>query len=395
MIGACALARRLLRSNQRFCAQVQQRYGRPLRVESLRDVPVAPLEELLRRWAGGSVLRGGPQAASLPALLHFRGDLQACDPASSLDALKGWPVHHGRLFWCGPLCDHFGHQVGEFASRILLSSLDPRPGALLFLQAEPAPLQSWQRALIHYLNPCGKPVMVSAGGFTARRLVAIPQQQRLAQDPTLAYLIALSLRSWSLRGHSEAGITVLSRARHAPARSPQGMRGSFAGEVAFDALMARLGARIVYPEELSLEQQLRLFRNARRLVVSEGSALHALELMGYQPKTQLVVIARRPHWPGQERPLQCRFPKLHWLDAVEQLYSREGTNPRVKGLARIDWFQLLPGLGEVLGWTFSVDDAAALNQAAEQQIQNLEAQIKLRMHVCTSADRQAADSGFW
>jgi hypothetical protein len=285
--------------------------------------------------------------------------------------------------------------VGEFASRILLSSLDPRPGSLLFLQAEPAPLQSWQRALIDYLNPFRKPVMVSGGGFIAGRLIAIPQQQRLAQDPTLAYLMALSLRSLPLRRHVDAGITVLSRARHAPARSPQEMRGSFAGEAAFDALMALLGARIVYPEELPLEQQLRLFRNARSLVVSEGSALHALELMGYQPSTQVVVIARRPHWPGQERPLQCRFPNLHWLDSVGQLYWREGTNPRVKGLAQINWHDLLPRLGDALGWSFSVEDAAALHQAAEQQIHTLQDQMSLCAQVCTSADRQAADSGFW
>ena len=68
------------------------------------------------------------------------------------------------------------------------------------------------------------------------------------------------------------------------ARDQPTLRGSVAGEVAFDAWMRRQGARIVYPETLPLETQLELLHTTRHLIVAEGSALHALELIGRQPR---------------------------------------------------------------------------------------------------------------
>ena len=88
------------------------------------DVPVAPIEEMLMRWAGGSIWRGGPQAEagqSCPALNHYRGSEPVGDPAQHRGWTR-WPIRPERLFWCGPICDHFGHQLGEFGGRVLLSS---------------------------------------------------------------------------------------------------------------------------------------------------------------------------------------------------------------------------------------------------------------------------------
>ncbi len=356
---------------------------------------MAPLQELLNRWAGGSVLRGGPQWPGCPALIHFRGQQPASDPAFGLDDVKHWPHRPERLFWCGPLCDHFGHQVGEFASRILISSLDPRPGTLLFLQQRSQPLHPWQQALIAYLNPRTKPVLVTTGGFVAERLVAIPQQQRLAQDPSPFHLFALTWLSRRLRHKPIQQVVVLSRARYAPAQSARGMRGSFAGEAMFDAVLQALGARIVYPEEMPLHDQLQLFCNARRLIVSEGSALHGLELMGYQPQTRLVVIARRPLWHGQERPLQCRFPDLHWLEAVQEMVWRPGTNPRVKGLARLDWNQLLPTLGALMDLPLTLEHAAMVESSACEQLAALAREVALESAVPNPSERRSADDGGW
>ena len=97
-----------------------------------------------------------------PALRHYRGDEPADDPAQQMDLADQWPVESSRLFWCGPIVHHFGHQLGEFGGRILLASLDPRPGQLLFLHPDGDQgfdnLTPWQQAWIHHLNPTNKPV---------------------------------------------------------------------------------------------------------------------------------------------------------------------------------------------------------------------------------------------
>ena len=84
-----------------------------------------------------------------PGLRHYRGDEPADDPAQRMDSADQWPVESGRMFWCGPIVDHFGHQLGEFGGRVLLASLDSRPGHLLFLHPDGDQafdqLTSWQR----------------------------------------------------------------------------------------------------------------------------------------------------------------------------------------------------------------------------------------------------------
>ena len=365
------------------------------------DVPVAPIEEMLMRWAGGSVWRGGPQLeAGKPcaALDHWRGSEAVGEPAHNRNWTH-WPRRQQRLFWCGPLCDHFGHQLGEFGGRVLLSSLDRQPGSLLFLHQDPAAswetLKPWQRDWIEYLNPTGKPVLISSGGFRAAQLVAIPQQQRLGELPTQQHLAALSQRSRVLDGPAIEKVVVLSRSKHAPADNPADLRGSFAGEVAFDDRMAACGAQIVYPELLSLRALLELLHRAQRLVVAEGSVLHALELLGYEPNKQVVVLARRPLWPGLERPLRCRFPRLRWIDAVEELVWREPSNPRVKGVARLNWNQALQELDAALGWPPRPADVNVLDRASREQLQKLHHCGKLNRLHCGPEQRIPLRSGGW
>ena len=79
-----------------------------------------------------------------------------------------------------PIVDYFGHQLGEYGGRQLLSSLDQRNGQLLFLHPCEdlyfRQLLNWQKAWIRYLNPTDKTVCIRYGAFHARELVVIPLQ---------------------------------------------------------------------------------------------------------------------------------------------------------------------------------------------------------------------------
>ena len=382
-----------------LCFRARQRGG--WRRLTRADVPVAPIEEMLMRWAGGSIWRGGPQVEAgrhCAALDHYRGSEPVGDPAQHRGWTR-WPIRPERLFWCGPICDHFGHQLGEFGGRVLLSSLDRQTGSLLFIHHDAAAtwatLKPWQRDWIDYLNPSGKPVLISGGGFKAAGLVAIPQQQRLGELPTRRHLAALTQRSRVLDGPAIHNTVVVSRSRHAPGDSQAGLRGSFAGEEAFDAWMAARGACIVYPETLPLRALLELLHRAQCLVVSEGSVLHALELLGYQPGKRLVVMARRPLWPGLAQPLRCRFPQLQWIDAVEELLWCEPSNPRVKGIARLNWKQALKQLETALGWPLSPAEAQTLDRASRQQLRKLSLSVELSRQPCGPEQRIHRRAGGW
>ena len=375
----------LRQAQDSFECKIEQRYARRLQRQTLQHAVVLPFAQLLELWRGGSAYQGGPQPCRgelCPALLHFRGESVMSD---ELDVDPNEPPQplKGRWFWCGPINDHFGHMVGEFSGRILAASLDPRPGVLLFASHAGNPrsledLQGWQRSLLRHLNPSGKALQLLRAPSRVEQLVVIPPQQRMLALPTAWQLAALQHCCSRWRAEPIEQVVVLSRARHAGCTEASNLRGSYAGEAALDALLESHGARVVYPETLSLEEQLRLSVNARCLVVSEGSALHGLELLGYQPQTLVVVVARRPPWPGMDLPLRARFPNMHWLDAVEGLLWLHPANPRVKGLARLNMDQLLDQLGSYLGWSFSSDERRQVTQAADRQIQDLAARLPLQ-----------------
>ena len=366
-----------------------------------KDIPVLPFVELLELWRGGSIYRGGPQAvtATEKALFHhWRGQIIVSDPIESARTaqLRSLP---GRFFWCGPICDHFGHMVGEFSGRILASSLDSHEGTLIFAAKEGEHrdwknLKTWQRSLISYLNPANKPVFILKEPALVEEIVAIPSQQRLMALPTAWQLAALGYCSRRYIHEPIPEPIVLSRARHASCTNPNNLLGSFAGEAALDSLLARHGARVVYPELLSLEEQLRITMNARRLVVSEGSALHGLELLGWRPHTQLVVIARRPRWPDMDLPLRARFGKMQWIDAVQELLWLPPANPRVKGLARLDTDLLLDQLEDCLGMQFSHSERLTIHNAAARQIDGLTSQLQLKRD-CSPPRQPLAQQSGW
>ena len=157
--------------------------------------------------------------------------------------------------------------------------------------------------------------------------------------------------------------------------------------------MADRSVRIVHPETLAFEKQLKLLHNSQRIVVMEGSALHALELLGRQPNKEILVIARRPHWAGMELPLYSRFPKLIWLDAVEELFWREPSNPRVKGLAILNWTIVLSVLNKHFGLAQKPGDADQLSAAGRFQIQQLNTRMKLKHCTCGATNRQPRRAG--
>ena len=379
----------LNQESQSFDDYIKSLYGKTFNsIAVLRDWPVFPFQDLLNRPSGGSAYQGGPALPSeyqLPALFHFRGTSRLDDPVLASSGVDHGQqiLLHGRYFWCGPICHHFGHQIADFSGRVLLASLDPRPGRLLWHWYRPPcrrpslrRLSEWQRTLMRYLNPLGKPVTLLQRPARVEELVIVPQQQRMRASPTPDHLAALTICSRQWIRQPIDRLVYVSRSRYSPCRDRVSLRGSFAGEIQLEQLLQERGAMIVYPESLSLSQQLGLYRNARAIVFAEGSAQHGLELMGYQPQTRVMVICRRPQLPGMDLPLRARFPSLYFCQAVCE-YFAPPDGVAWDAIAMLDMEKLSAGLADFLGLYLDAREIQILQKSAENQVRQLQARMAL------------------
>ena len=86
---------------------------------TLKNVPVAPVEELLMRWA--KCMERGPTENAwhlrCAGLRHYRGEQPIDDRALDLDNINQWLLEKGQLFWCGPIVDHLDTSWENSGSR--------------------------------------------------------------------------------------------------------------------------------------------------------------------------------------------------------------------------------------------------------------------------------------
>jgi len=286
-----------------------------------KDIKIAPYTELLNKMAGGSVHRGGPvwpDWERRTVVRHRRGrqavdalpaEVPDQDIAESVDELSAW---------CGPVCPHFGHMLADFSTRIpvcarmqpmpLLLFCSPPGGRMQRLSDTPVHFRemlAWYRVPDHRVRILWRPTL-------ARRMVCVPQQERLPRTaPSRAYLDLLdaNAEAQGLTGLDRQDTVFVSRA---------GMAQRLAGEAYLERYLARLGVTVMRPETLPLLEQLRVYARARAIVFSEGSALHALQLLG-RGLGQVHVLRRRPGTSVAAAALAARCTSIQYHDVGELL----------------------------------------------------------------------------
>ena len=163
---------------------------------TINNAIVQPFRDLLNRPAGGEAYCGGVLFSNKKedvVLRHFRGTRAIDKPLLDISSSStGIEYFNGRLFWCGPLSFHFGHQIADFGSRLLLSSIDPRGGELLWCPWKAATvwkeLLPWQKFLLTYLNPDKKSIEFLIPYFyqVSSCLSAVA---RMFSSPTVEHLV--------------------------------------------------------------------------------------------------------------------------------------------------------------------------------------------------------------
>jgi hypothetical protein len=257
-----------------------------------------------------------------------------CPPDIFQEDLDYWDED---LTYGGCITQHFGHWIAEFIHRIL-PSLQAFPSLrILFIgkAGETRPLPSFVEATLAYLGVPPEKVRVVHAPVRVRRLHVFAQQERLQgpapQPEYLSALAALQKTRWPER-EPLRGTLFVSRSRQ---------RKGLAGEAILDQVFAAAGAEVYFPEEHRLTDQLDQYQAQERLLFSEGSALHALQLLG-EVAAEVTVLSRRAgHWGLNF--LAARVRNLDHIPISSKMLAfqtPDGTRASWSGLAFIDTAQL-------------------------------------------------------
>ena len=357
------------------------------RLRSFIDIMVHPTQEM--RPPDGAFFRGGPQWPHFQAQIfarHCRGAIPKPVDARPLPAQAEWPYFDPRCLpafwphlygeaaprpqdwrrtlpaladayapltdpagetvdagiWCGPIALHFGHMVADFSMRITGSSRVDATARLVFslppFRDVAPPPYFWD--IIDHLGVDRRRVLLVRKPTRFSRLSVLPQAERPAGGgPNRRHLRLMDAIAGSgTASERDLGHVFVSRARLA--------EGRFAGEAYIEEALTRAGVTVFHPETVDLHAQLRLYRRARTLVFSEGSALHALQLLGHV-NADIIVLVRRPRRRMALASLRPRARSLHYLEAVRGLVhglSRSGRTIRRAGMSVLDEPRFLAGL---------------------------------------------------
>ena len=219
--------------------------------------------------------------------------------------------------FCGRFRAHFGHLLAEGIGRIwAVERLGPDLPLLWF--AHPKDAASNRRLLRTFLSLISvrNPVIVAEEALRVGTLHVPPT----LCDPLFGVPADPALQDWlanRLPPPAEGAPDLyLSRVRL------QDRAGRFLGEEAIEAGLAAEGYRVVYPETLPLEEQVALYRGARRIVLAEGSPLHLLALLDV-PGQEVAMLRRRPRVVRSMPATFASFrrARVHAIDHVLRCWS--------------------------------------------------------------------------
>jgi hypothetical protein len=244
--------------------------------------------------------------------------------------------------WCGPISLHFGHMVADFSMRIAGSSRLEAAAPLVFSvppfrEPEPPP-HFWQ--IISHFGIDRRRVLLVRKPTRFGRLCVLPQAERpFGGRPSAQHLELMDAMVGSEKPPDrDLDCVFISRSR-LPV-------GRFLGESYLDKTLAASGAAVLHPETEHLHAQFQMYRRARLLIFSEGSAVHTLQLLGHLD-CDVVILVRRPKNQIGAASLRPRARSLRYLPATRALLhglTRSGRPDTRAGMSVLDDGRLLAGL---------------------------------------------------
>lgn len=253
-----------------------------MNIESFANILVRPymrLKEYGGRFCGGPLY---PENC-IDQVRHKRGDGFYDEPWVGDLSLKTERVLSGEYLYFGALIKHHGHQVAEFVHR--LWPLHDRCYKVLFVASDGYAHVS--NFLYDYLQCLGvKDFFIVDEPIVVERLLVPDSGKFLNQDIKDWYLEKLNL-FWSRKKNRLSFLPkkILVVRSHL-------QKGRIIGEFLIEKAFSRLGYFVFRPEEYSFIEQLGFYLAAEKIVFSEGSAMHTLDIAP-KIKAKVLVLLRR------------------------------------------------------------------------------------------------------
>ena len=267
-------------------------------VKRFSNVLVVPFTDLLAWRETPCKYRGGPIWPNwhVQKSIRFNGGFYEPTDAKPIFEAPKKRITGEHHFYIGPLYEHFGHQIRDFSSRIMPSiTVDPQ-AVLVFASHKRNPWQDLSQVpdffnqILKWFGRTESNVLIVSEPTIFDHLCVIPEPEPPLENPDAR--IAKTIYISDLTKHA-ATRNVIQDDRMAAYVSRTQFFSQILGEYEIERWFAALGYTIFHPQDHSLETQLDLYLSCRTVVFAEGSALHALQLLGRNLKRIFVLLRRR------------------------------------------------------------------------------------------------------
>lgn len=233
-------------------------------------------------------------------------------------------IEPGPYFWVGPVYEHFGHQIQDFSSRILGSLLaEPNARLVYALQDGRRSCPQWFWSINEWFGIDPSRVHLVSEPTLYSALSVVPQPEWAGTNPLNAPPDPAYIRALTAHTNTQFPTTAEKSGRYFISRSGLSTGSNILGESAIGADLARRGFSVIFPERLSLREQLGIYASAESLVFSAGSAIHALQLLG-RNVSSVTVLRRHPDGADYESIVAPRSEEFSQIDCVKTVFTFGG-----------------------------------------------------------------------
>lgn len=223
------------------------------------------------------------------ARLFRRGRLMCEAPDADVEPVE---IRDDPVIFASVYENHFGHLTAETVPRLPQSLAEHVDLPVIFtrMKSDKSNTRSRMfRSVMDWLHIPEDQIEIVEKPTLFREVHVAAQGEHLDGPKTPPdYLDLLEQRiAANLRWRTPRGVAFVTRA------GLDHKLGAHAAERYLVSCLRELGVRIVYPEALTLHEQMRVYARAKHLVFSEGSAVHGRQLLGRIDQTISILRRRR------------------------------------------------------------------------------------------------------
>jgi hypothetical protein len=204
----------------------------------------------------------------------------------------------GKYVYGGPVYHHFGHVMAEMVHRLAPSQAALAERRILFVADRGNKslthfenLPFFLREVLSFFSISPDQVLIIERDCIVENLLIFEQGSDFGGGPKPGYLDKLEAMNIALFGKQE--LPDKRKAKLYVSRSALPGGGGFLGESYVEQVLMERGFEILRPENLTLIEQMRAYRQSCLIVFPEGSACHGTELLGSRALDTVVFISRR------------------------------------------------------------------------------------------------------